>query len=322
MHFWVKEGFSKSHFKNLNIMRDRDHIQKPESSIRLRIVRVVKVVFFIVSSLIAIQAEALDYPHHDINNIGCDSCHFVYGTEPSLLPLWTAHTPQDIDDTQYNTLCWSCHNDIDAPYVRTHSSLQIDNDYGNWTVECRVCHNPHQQKQFRTYGSASYLYSGTSTEVTTTTITETGAGWTVDEYKGMVVIGNVAREKYNYKILSNTADTLTVEGPIDLTKVTVGDTFAIVYGKLIKSTINTPNSGNRLVKFFRATGVQTLLQMEMQRMMESVRYAIRRRHISEMMEQEVTSYIQIWDPLQGQVVSSVITMFMVLLMVQQKVPHV
>jgi nitrate/TMAO reductase-like tetraheme cytochrome c subunit len=217
----------------------------------------------VLFSFIGIQAEALDYPHYGINNIGCDSCHFVYGTEPSLLPPWTAHTPQNIDDTQYNTLCWSCHNDIEAPYVKTHSSLQIDNDYGDWTVECRVCHNPHQQKQFRTYGSASYLYSGTSTEVTTTTITEAGAGWAVDEYKGMVVIGNVAREKYNYKILSNTADTLTVEGPIDLTKVRAGDTFAIVYGRLIESVIRLdriaitpPKSGNRAVRFFRASSTE------------------------------------------------------------------
>lgn len=108
--------------------------------------------FFYIS--IPSANAATDYPHSVINNIGCDSCHFVYGTEPSHLPPWTAHIPQDVDDTQYNTLCWSCHNDVDAPYVRSHSSRQTDNDYGDWTVECRVCHYPHYQKQFKTYGSA------------------------------------------------------------------------------------------------------------------------------------------------------------------------
>jgi hypothetical protein len=73
----------------------------------------------LIISLFAYQASALDYPHFGVNSIGCDSCHFIYGTEPSLLPEWTSHTPEDIDDTQYNALCWSCHNDIDAPYVRT-----------------------------------------------------------------------------------------------------------------------------------------------------------------------------------------------------------
>jgi galactitol-specific phosphotransferase system IIB component len=195
--------------------------------------------------LISIHADTLDYPHYEINNISCDSCHFVYGGEPSLLPPWTAHIPQDIDDTQYNTLCWSCHNNIDAPYVRTHSSLQIDNSYGDWTVECRICHDPHVQKQFRIYRSESYLYSGISTDIQVdqpekgmSQLIMTGAGWTDNEYQGLVVIPNVNEEKYSYKILSNTNDTLTIEGVIDLFRVTPGvDTFAIIYGKLIKNTI-------------------------------------------------------------------------------------
>ena len=200
-----------------------------KGTIRKRaIVRTIVLIFLL--NFITVHANALvDYPHFDINNIGCDSCHFIYGGQPSLLPPWTVHTPQDIDDTQYNTLCWSCHNDIDAPYVRTHSSLQTDNGYGDWAVECRVCHNPHYQKQSKIYGSASYLYSGTSTGVTTTTLTKTGAGWTVNGYQGLVVYPNASQVKYNYKILSNTSDTLTIEGPVNLSKVSVGNTFAIVY---------------------------------------------------------------------------------------------
>ncbi|NIN36246.1 MAG: hypothetical protein GTO60_14580, partial [Gammaproteobacteria bacterium] len=76
---------------------------------------IMALILTILLSLIAVQADAMDYPHSSVNNIGCDSCHFIYGTEPSLLPEWTDHVPQDIDDTQYNTLCWSCHNDIEAP---------------------------------------------------------------------------------------------------------------------------------------------------------------------------------------------------------------
>lgn len=218
----------------------------------------------IVLCVIVAPAHALDYPHFTTNNIGCDSCHFVYGTQPSLMPPWTVHAPQDIDDTQYNTLCWSCHNDIDAPYVRTHSSLQTDNSYGDWTVECKVCHDPHYQEQFRKYGSASYLYSGASTNVATTLITETGAGWTVDAYAGFVVVPNVLQKNYNYKILSNTSDTLTVQGPINLTKVSIGNTFAIVYGKLINEkidlsriTISPAKSGTKAVRFFGKTGANS-----------------------------------------------------------------
>jgi len=211
----------------------------------------------IIISLLASGAFALDYPHYDINNIGCDSCHFIYGSQPSLLPPWTVHTPIDIDDMPFNTLCWSCHNDIEAPFVRTHSSLQIDNGYGDWTIECRVCHNPHYQQQFRVYGSASYLYSGAVTGVTSSTITMTGAGWTVDQYKDRVVFPNVLQKNYSYKIIGNTSDTLTVKGPVNLTKVITGDTFAIIYGKLIKETIVTPNSGSRATRLFRSSGAKS-----------------------------------------------------------------
>ena len=211
----------------------------------------------LILNLIAIQADTLDYPHSGANIITCDSCHFIYGGEPSLLPPWTAHIPQDIDDTQYNMLCWSCHNGLDYPFVRSHSSLSTDNGYGDWSVECRTCHNPHKQEQFKTYGSASYLYEGAVSSVSSTTLTETGAGWTPDEYVGLILVPNVAKVSYNYQITGNTSDTLTVKGTIDTARVGAGNTFAIVYGKLVKSTITTPNSGDSAVKFFNETGTNS-----------------------------------------------------------------
>ncbi|MBI5407983.1 MAG: hypothetical protein HZA14_01295 [Nitrospirae bacterium] len=91
----------------------------------------------------------------------------------------------------------------------------------------------------------------------TLTVTQTGAEWTTDEYKNLIVIPNVSKKDYNYKIAGNTTDTLTVQGPINLTKVVAGNTFAIVYGKLIKDSIPTPNSGNKPAKFFRDNGVNS-----------------------------------------------------------------
>jgi nitrate/TMAO reductase-like tetraheme cytochrome c subunit len=114
-------------------------------------------IFALVISLTAIRAETLDYPHTGVNNIGCYSCHFVFG-EPSLLPGWTAHVPQDIDDSQYNSLCRDCHNGLDAPDAKPHSSFSTDSDYGEWAVECRTCHNPHEQEQFKKYGSPVECY--------------------------------------------------------------------------------------------------------------------------------------------------------------------
>jgi hypothetical protein len=122
--------------------------------------------------------------------------------------------------------------------VRTHSSLTTDNGYGDWSIECRTCHNPHKQEQFKTYRDVSYLYEGTVSSATTTTLTESGAGWTTDEYVGLILVPNVAKVNYNYQITGNTSDTITVKGAIDtMARVSADKTFAIVYGKLIKSTI-------------------------------------------------------------------------------------
>jgi predicted CXXCH cytochrome family protein len=203
-------------------------------------------------------AYALDYPHTGVNSISCSSCHYTHG----ILPPWVAPPGPTIDDTQYNNLCWSCHNNLGtAELVLTHSSLQISAKYGNWTVECRTCHDPHQQRQFRAYGNASYLISGTVTVITSDTIT-TDAVLTPNQYQNLVVIPNVSQSNYNYKILSNTANTLTVLGPVDLTKVSVGNTFAVLYGKLIRETIvldkiinpTPPRTGNKAVKFFNNAG--------------------------------------------------------------------
>ncbi|MBI5408464.1 MAG: hypothetical protein HZA14_03765, partial [Nitrospirae bacterium] len=99
------------------------------------------------------------------------------------------------------------------------------------------------------------------TSVNETTITKTDAGWTDNQYQGLVVVPNISKRDYNYKIISNTGDTLTVEGPMDLTKISAGNTFAIVYGKLIKDsidlskiTITPPETGTKATRFFNSTG--------------------------------------------------------------------
>ncbi|HEC16234.1 MAG TPA: hypothetical protein ENI99_06625, partial [Sedimenticola sp.] len=57
----------------------------------------------------------------------------------------------------------------------------------------------------------------------------------------------------------NTSDTFTVEGPVDLDWVKPGNRFAVIYGKLIRAEINTPNSGRKPVKLFRPVGPNSLV---------------------------------------------------------------
>lgn len=210
------------------------------------------------AGLAAVGGAEAFYPHASVNGIACPSCHVPFeGVGSHWLPAWTVHTPVNSDDTQFNSLCWSCHNDVLAPRMETHSSLSTDNRYGNWSMECRTCHWPHHEPQFRDYGSASAIEEGVSTSVDATTLVATGATWTADEFSGRVLLPNQALTYYSYKIISNTADTLTVQGPMVVEQTTAGDPFAIIYGKLIRSEIETPNSGNQETRLFRSVGANS-----------------------------------------------------------------
>jgi CSLREA domain-containing protein len=210
-------------------------------------------------------------PHSIQNDIECGNCHWTHTAGGgTLFPEWATPTAQNIDDTVSNNLCRGCHNDSDAPAVETHSSTILGTRYGNWAVECIVCHEPHNQKQVRDYplNADNYIFYGTSTTVTPTQITQAGAGWKDDEFAGLVLFPDINALWISYKIKGNTADTLTVDDPlnpgftIDLTTDhTVGDNFIVSYGKLIRAALNTghiltdpsfPKSGEiKEVKFFR-----------------------------------------------------------------------
>jgi len=212
-------------------------------------------------AVMAIDAQAMGFPHTETKLIYCFSCHDVAGSYASLLKVENPHAPADIDDTEANNLCWSCHNDSTAPYMNTHSSLTTDNGYGDWAIECKICHTTHYQPQVWINGSGSHLFSGVIDSVDATTLTDNEATWTVDEHAGQVVFPDINAKDSNgysidlsYKVLSNTATTLTIGGAMDLSYIANGDTFVIAYGKLIRDRINTPNSGSKPVKFYRPTG--------------------------------------------------------------------
>ncbi|MFC1684226.1 right-handed parallel beta-helix repeat-containing protein [Pseudomonadota bacterium] len=204
-----------------------------------------------------------DYPHSTVNGVTCFSCHDIHGGYAKFLKVTNPHTPENVDDTEANNLCWSCHNDAVAPYVNPHSSHMIDDGYGNWAIQCITCHNPHKQEQYRAYDPESRLEDGYVGAVAQTTLTADPADpdlpWEVDEFKGFVVYPNIAETEYSYRIVGNSSTTLDVSSGnagtgIDLTKVSIGDTFAIIHGRLVKNVINTPNSGPKTVKLLRPTG--------------------------------------------------------------------
>ncbi|MHC4687262.1 MAG: hypothetical protein ACYTEW_23570 [Planctomycetota bacterium] len=232
----------------------------------------VTIICFAISPLYAV-----DWPHNEQTQgskiaIGCDKCHFVFGTAESLLPPWITYdnTPPDIDNTHSNALCWSCHNDTDAPFVRTHSSQQIDNSYGDWTVECEVCHWPHDNENLF-YAPASYLDSGNSTGIILNELTDTTKNWSTNQFQGMLLVPNTGQQatennRFMYRILSNDQTTITVEGDIDQTKASPTDEYAIIYGKLVRRTIDA----------LRITDQANGSQTELHHLMASVRYVTER----------------------------------------------
>ncbi|MCF6282261.1 MAG: right-handed parallel beta-helix repeat-containing protein [Candidatus Polarisedimenticolaceae bacterium] len=238
-----------------------------------KIIRYLAIAIPLVFALAPVQAQ--DFPHSfDGNGIGCFDCHDIHGSADKLLKIIDPNPPENIEDTPANNLCWSCHNDVIAPFMRTHSSISIDDGYGDWAMECRTCHNPHFHPQQRYNAPDSYLTQRTISSVTSTLLTSTGAGWTPDEFAGLILFPDLSNSNVSNRILSNTADSITVKGTIHAS-VASGASFAVGYGKLIHQTINAPDRGNgtdqpdtcsvtdnvfsctntfpRPVKFYRAT---------------------------------------------------------------------
>lgn len=190
---------------------------------------------------LTLDSASANYPHMPEFGVDCAACHFGHGgTYP--------------DDTD----CLGCHDGSFAPQVVGHSSDTTSNKYGTWSMSCTTCHNGMYQWQFRDYGAEAYIFSGTSDPggITETTLTMTGASWMPDEFAGYQLIPNlVADDTYSYRIVANTEDTIVVDEPMYLDVITTGNTsFAVIYGRLVKTAIETPNDGSKPVRFFDNTG--------------------------------------------------------------------
>jgi parallel beta-helix repeat protein len=237
-------------------------------------IKVSKQIFTLIFLFFSLAAslQAQDFPHSfGGNGIGCFDCHDIHGTADKLLKIIDPNPPEDIEDTPANNLCWSCHNDVIAPFMRTHSSISIDNGYGDWMMECRRCHNPHFHPQQKYNGDEAYLTQNTISSISSDTITSNGAGWTPDEFAGLILFADITKSELSYRIIGNTANTITAEMAISPT-ITSGLTMGVGYGKLIHQEIEAPDRENcsvvdnvftctntftRPVKFYRATGANS-----------------------------------------------------------------
>ncbi len=205
------------------------------------------------------NTDLIHYPHIDANDQKtCEACHFLDQGNPYLMPDWAIHAPIDNDDTMFNNLCRHCHNDILAPFARTHSSLTTSTRYGNWNMECVTCHEPHCQQQLYVPEGNPHLLEGTVLSRTDNTLTAAAGGWTDNQYRGLLLIPNLAQDTFVYRIDRNDGNTLTTSVPMDLARVAPGDPFAVAYGKLVRDNIATPAGEVRAVRLYRDTGANSL----------------------------------------------------------------
>ncbi len=202
-------------------------------------------------------AFALDAPHTNLTGygIGCANCHWM---QSSATPPWTTvqNPPDPADNTINNRRCYACHDGSKSaiPGVKTHSASTTGSAYwsvkGGWKTECVTCHNPHQQRQTRAWGTLTYLVTGSppltigSWETgnrTKITVAET----LTENYYGYYLLPD-KNYPFFYKIATDTRNTniFEVQGDVLEQYVETGG-YAIVYGKNVMDYIDYTNPGGK-----------------------------------------------------------------------------
>ncbi|MBI5075449.1 MAG: CxxxxCH/CxxCH domain-containing protein [Nitrospirae bacterium] len=225
----------------------------------------------LVGLAVSVHAQVLDAPHNVSSTMICADCHNIM--------------PNPYNDS----VCLSCHNNDtgsgysknSAPKVLTHSSTNTSNKYGIWERDCIACHfrqaaGSHGQLQRISYGTQTYLVTGTVTSVATNPDGSTtygynnkvvnNAAWTDAATwgkKSANAAGGTERGLIFYKtpisgtpvagkIVSATDTSITVTG--NPGAVSVGNTFALIYGQFVRTSVLGADNVNKVVKFFSNTG--------------------------------------------------------------------
>lgn len=219
----------------------------------------------------------IDAPHNHTRGITCISCH--------TYSVWWQYSPmaQDPDyGTKTNDICYNCHDSGAGAIQEVHSSAAMGTvhreNLGNWSSKCVDCHDPHRQDQvyWRGTGDATALYLITGTFGDNTTFTTNYGQTIVSDYtdiiknnivwgpratwgnkdttgspSGLILVQDTTRAVNTFEVISADNSTITVRGGIDPNEAANGS-FGLIYGRLIRSSINTPNSDTREVKFFES----------------------------------------------------------------------
>lgn len=151
--------------------------------------------------------------------------------------------------------------------------------------------------QLRRHPGAAYLFTGTVSSTSSTTVTMTTAGWTPNQWAKRVFVADPANPSLILGIISNTADTLTLS---DATPLQPGTAFAIGYGSSIRESIDYTKTNvtppvllSKPVRFFRDTRAASFATATL-RSTASVKCVTRKQGTSATTERRPTSSTRTW----------------------------
>ena len=219
--------------------------------------------------LIADYGSIVDAPHNQSRGILCADCH-NYSLWFQFSPMTSA--PQSAINSE--TICLQCHGAGPGAIFSTHSSTamgsQHNQSFGEWSVGCVDCHDPHQQAQLSwrfNDSDALYLIKGEidgnfniNKGITTFDYSllyaspqwSDPSGWSqknsFSPSRGLILVQDMVNAFNSFQIVAATNATISIKGGID--PGSVGSSFGIIYGQMIKSIVQTPIPETRNVRFF------------------------------------------------------------------------
>jgi len=212
----------------------------------------------------------MDAPHDQAHGVGCGDCHSY--------SLWWRLSPVAKSDYPARAvfICLNCH----APgrgsiQAQKHSAEVLGPEYGPWDASpCLTCHDAHLQPQLDWIGTVPeqtlYLVRGT---IGATANFSTSGGNTTFPYqfdsavpawtepstwsakngpgRGLIFVRNRTTGRQTFEVVAADSSTITVKGMLD--PASANETFGLIYGQLINSSIAT-GLGPREVKLFDPKG--------------------------------------------------------------------
>lgn len=237
-------------------------------------------------------ASVLDAPHNETNAVKCGDCH-AYSVWWQYSPATNNSNTSYAQITNgVCNKCHGPGGSAPTKIGHNQEAMADihDNFLGTWETKCLDCHNPHYQDQLSWLtsdpGLSADLYLATGTISAGSIQVNSGSNTSTLTYKnadahlnwlspalwaekstpgrGLILLLRDSQQN-TFEIntatettaivpgTANGSGTITLQGSIPASYNSADTDFAIIYGQLLRKSINTPNSGAKEVKFFDAS---------------------------------------------------------------------